>query len=31
MDLAVAFPTKSDKVFFNIIAELASRRYVVSF
>jgi hypothetical protein len=31
MDLVVAFPAKSDEVFFNIMAALASRRNVVNF
>jgi hypothetical protein len=31
MDLAVAFPAKSDEVFFKIIAQLAARRNVVNF
>jgi len=31
MDPTVAFPTKSDEVFFNIIAQLAARRNVVNF
>jgi len=31
MDPAVAFPTKSDEVFFNIIAQLAARFNVVNF
>jgi len=31
MDSAVAFPTKSDEVFFHIIAQLAARRNVVGF
>jgi len=31
MDLPVAFPTKSDEVFFNIIAQLVARCNVVNF
>jgi hypothetical protein len=31
MDLPVAFPTKSDEVFFNIIAQLAAWRNVLNF
>jgi hypothetical protein len=31
MDPAVACPTKSDKVFFNIIAQVAARCNVVNF
>ena len=31
MDLAMTFPTKSDEVFFNIIAQLAARCNVVNF
>jgi hypothetical protein len=31
MDLPVAFPTKSDEVFFNIIAQFAARCNVVDF
>jgi len=31
MDPAVALPTKSDEVFFNIIAQLTSRGDVVNF
>jgi len=31
MEPSVAFPTKSDEVFFNIIAQLAGRCNVVNF
>jgi len=31
MDLAVAFPTEGDEVFFSIIAQLTARRNVVNF
>ena len=31
MDLPVAFPTKSDEILFNIMAQPASRRDVVNF
>jgi hypothetical protein len=31
MDLAVALPTKSDEVFFNITAQLTSQRNVMNF
>jgi len=31
MDLPVTFPTESDEVFFNIIAQLTSRGNVVNF
>ena len=31
MDLPVAFPTKSDEVFFNVIAQLTARCKVVNF
>ena len=31
MDLSVAFPAKSDEVFFNIIAQLAARCNVLDF
>jgi hypothetical protein len=31
MNLTVAFPAESDEIFFNVIAQLASRRKVVNF
>ena len=31
MDMAMAFPTESDEIFFSIIAQLASRHDVVNF
>ena len=31
MDLAMAFPTESDEIFFNVMAQLASRHDMVNF
>jgi hypothetical protein len=31
MEVSVAFPTKGDEVLVRVMAELASRRYVVNF